>query len=620
MLLTLYFHCMHCRMARRKKRNIGRRYKNYEKKIQQLRKFPRGRPKKKPLHTRPTQVPPPPTIVSLSDINKNIQLPSLWSKSYTDTEYKVYKVEDVDGCLKVTRSILIKADCSWAVHVHGTNIANPTMLPILTGISSILTVEDAQCLLNKLDTAMVCPAHPDPTFIGCIESFKDKVFLTRSKDVLAELDTFAPVTLKGVTYSKTVRPKLCHMIVQSGRCSSCTQARQSILQRYNRWKTQQETTPTRHTASSSHTNLRYMASPLARQRLQNVQKELRAARNKLSRLESKISQQIGTSGVNVSSETHEDLKALAEELAAKVRDEHSETSFQRLFWEQQLRASQVKNHRQMRWHPTMIRWSLYLKSKSTTAYDALRKVIKLPSGRTLRDYTHLYDPKLGFQTEVDQQLYEDLKVDELAEWQKHIGLVFDEMKIKEGIVYDKHCCEILGFINLGGVTNQLLEFEKLCDGEDASYIPPVAKYICCFMIRGIFMNINFPYAQFATTSISSDELFPLIWEAIKRLEVMGLKVMFLTGDGASSNRKFFNMHQDKKGELTYKTPNIYSSDGRFIYFFVDTPHLLKTTRNCFSQSFSHGHKRALWVIYHYMHYYVSTTHTHMYTVCPAKKS
>ena len=93
----------------------------------------------------------------------------------------------------------------------------------------------------------------------------------------------------------------------------------------------------------------------------------------------------------------------------------------------------------------------------------------------------------------------------------------------------------------------------------------------------------------------ADVLYPIVWEAIKRLESLGLKVLFITCDGASANRKFFKMHATEKNDLAYKTLNIYSEDQRFIYFFVDTPHLLKTTRNCFSQSFGHSNKRAMWV-------------------------
>ena len=83
-----------------------------------------------------------------------------------------------------------------------------------------------------------------------------------------------------------------------------------------------------------------------------------------------------------------------------------------------------------------------------------------------------------------------------------------------------------------------------------------------------------------------------MWEAIERIERLGLKVVALTADGSSSNRKFFRMHSDSK--LCYRTKNIYAADERFIYFFADVPHLMKTTRNCWSHSSERG-TRNLWV-------------------------
>lgn len=99
--------------------------------------------------------------------------------------------------------------------------------------------------------------------------------------------------------------------------------------------------------------------------------------------------------------------------------------------------------------------------------------------------------------------------------------------------------------------------------------------------------------MFATTGAAADELYPIDWEAIKRIELLGLKVMSITCNGASPNKKFFNMFKSNKREITHKTRNIYADDDCFIYFFVDAPH--KTARNCFSQSFGHSHTRALWV-------------------------
>ena len=68
------------------------------------------------------------------------------------------------------------------------------------------------------------------------------------------------------------------------------------------------------------------------------------------------------------------------------------------------------------------------------------------------------------------------------------------------------------------------------------------------------------------------------------------QVICMVADGASSNRKFFAYHaiqEYKKTGLTYKAPNL-TLPGRFVYFMVDIPHLMKTTRNAWSNSQARG--------------------------------
>lgn len=117
------------------------------------------------------------------------------------------------------------------------------------------------------------------------------------------------------------------------------------------------------------------------------------------------------------------------------------------------------------------------------------------------------------------------------------------------------------------------------------------------MVRGLFSSLKFPYAHFPTKSLTGDELFSIVWEGIERLERCGFKVMAITADGASSNRKFFRMYSS--ANLTYKTPNPYTSEDRNIYFFSDMPHLIKTTRNCWLQLSVKG-TRNLWVSHEYL--------------------
>jgi len=102
----------------------------------------------------------------------------------------------------------------------------------------------------------------------------------------------------------------------------------------------------------------------------------------------------------------------------------------------------------------LIRWCLHLKMLSTTAYrlyDTLRRQLVLPCGRTLRDYTHYIKAGFGIQPEVTQQLMETVNLESLEEHQKYVSILFDEMRIKDGLVYNKHEARIEGFVDLGKV-------------------------------------------------------------------------------------------------------------------------------------------------------------------------
>ena len=319
-----------------------------------------------------------------------------------------------------------------------------------------------------------------------------------------------------------------------------------------------------------------------------------------------LSHRTHSEGVEVDEVMDRDLQSIMNEESAQIQKSFSNEPFKRLFWEQQLQALHAKDRRQLRWHPMLIKWCLNLKLLSSSSYRALRSsgVLVLPSERTLRDYTHWVEAATGFSEDVDRQLIEEAKIKSIPDFQKYICLVFDEVRIKEDLVYDKHSSQIIGFVNLGNINNQLLELERSQTGESQ---PPVATHMLVFMVRGLFSNLEFPYVQVPTSSLAGDVLFPIVWECIKHLEACDFKVIALTSDGASPNRKFFKMHKssapekqqsgtsEKQQSVVYKTENIYSRDKRPLFFISDVPHLIKTVRNCWSNSFGHSKSRSLWV-------------------------
>ena len=187
----------------------------------------------------------------------------------------------------------------------------------------------------------------------------------------------------------------------------------------------------------------------------------------------------------------------------------------------------------------MIRWCLSLKLIYSASYHALRSsnLLILPSEQTLRNYTHHVKAKPGFQPENDEQLCRDAKLDSIPEFQKYMCLVFDEVKVKEDLVYDKHSANL-----------EISRFERIESSEPIK--PQLATHILTFIMV-------FPFVSFPCSSLSCDKLYSLVWGCIHRLETCGFKVLAITCDGASANSKFLKLHNIANEGMVYKT--IYQS-------------------------------------------------------------
>lgn len=84
---------------------------------------------------------------------------------------------------------------------------------------------------------------------------------------------------------------------------------------------------------------------------------------------------------------------------------------------------------------------------------------------------------------------------------------------------------VIGFTNLGEINTHLLDFERQVTDEACSTEAP-AKTMMVFMVRGIFTSLQFPYVQFPVRQLTGDLLFDPFWDAVSRLERMGLKVCY----------------------------------------------------------------------------------------------
>ena len=180
--------------------------------------------------------------------------------------------------------------------------------------------------------------------------------------------------------------------------------------------------------------------------------------------------------------------------------------------------------------------------------------------------------------------------------------MFDEMKIKSGLVFSRSTGTIIGFTELGQISDEIDSLERSLQ-KDRKKVRPLATHVLAIMIRGFFNHFNLPIGFYATRSATAEQLFAIIWEAVGVMEMVGFNVHAFVCDGASANRKFFNMHKLKDGSNVSSDGVVYWAHNRFapgrkIYFYSDVPHLLKTLRNNLENSGCNKKTRKLSVRIH----------------------
>ena len=233
--------------------------------------------------------------------------------------------------------------------------------------------------------------------------------------------------------------------------------------------------------------------------------------------------------------------------------------------------------RQMRWHPLIIKWCLRIYSKSHRTYQDLRDsgFLKLPSGRTLSDYKNFCSSKSGWQTSVFQAMTDNFSYQGFSPVGKCGGLFFDEVKIKEGLVFDPSTWELVGFVDIGN--------GNLHPGSDSGIQKSLATHVLQFYFKSIFCKFQFPCAYFLTRGISAQNLNHIFWQGVGLLQGYGFTTILSCCDGAAENRAFMLMNGVT--EEVSQTNNPFSHFP--LFFLSDPPHLIKKLRN---NIYSSGYK------------------------------
>ncbi|KAL4085131.1 hypothetical protein QTP88_027423 [Uroleucon formosanum] len=202
--------------------------------------------------------------------------------------------------------------------------------------------------------------------------------------------------------------------------------------------------------------------------------------------------------------------------------------------------------------------SLFYKSPSAYKFLYFSKQINLPGLTSIKRWIGNIKCLPGLNNALFKQL--KTKVDSMSSQEKYCTLVFDEMKIKNFLEYNKYLDLVEGYEDLGskGRTNKF------------------AGQAMVFMIRGLYSSWKLPIAYFLpSTSVKHFMLADLITEVLERLFQCGLIVKAIICDQGASNVAAF-----KDLKMTKEKPYFFIGDNK-IYSIFDVPHLFKNLRNHF---------------------------------------
>ena len=204
-----------------------------------------------------------------------------------------------------------------------------------------------------------------------------------------------------------------------------------------------------------------------------------------------------------------DVSQVMADISPVVERNFAIHSPQRIFWEQQREYSILKDKRQMRWHPLVVRFALNLKYLSGTGYRAIHQcgIIHLPSERMLFDYTHWAQVHAGVQLEFVERFWSLLEQD-VSCGHHHCAISMDEMKLNSGLVFSKHTGIRVGFVDLGS-SNRDMELVVSQDERSATTSKTdkpttllLAEQVLVFMARAILKpSLTMPIAHYYSINL-----------------------------------------------------------------------------------------------------------------------
>ncbi|XP_070548954.1 uncharacterized protein [Ptychodera flava] len=322
-----------------------------------------------------------------------------------------------NGNKMVSTLVQVHHSGTWNIEIYGKPAKAS---PIFHEIPKCLDTSSCHTLFNLIETSTHC--------IG--NNGYDKLCRSKSPNNLTmffnkhnEIEAYEQDL---VTY-RTVRHMKCEILITQNSSSRC-----SVCSIYRSYLSTQNSINNKNVLTDA-TNQKYTRNDLlSRQVLEGktrkLQKENEQLKRKVQNLQDRVRHVIEEKGETLDEDLSTSFSSVMNDKNNEVMSCFPADSAQRIFWQQQKQAVEVKSKTQRRWHPMMIKWCIALHAKSSSAYRFLRStnMLILPGESTLRDYTKFSTTTDGVNYDIIRRIKEEMK--EEPEFKRNVSLLFDEVK------------------------------------------------------------------------------------------------------------------------------------------------------------------------------------------------
>lgn len=221
----------------------------------------------------------------------------------------------------MTKSVVLKPDGSWSVYVGKREV--PKACNILSQFSSpLLSNSELLSLIKYIDRATICPGNPEEKFVTICQMRGGSIKGARGNgDTIAFVDNSSVVDSTGKGYSCTVRRVDCDVICEHTgqyplRCKECQTFRSTLRASVSRQKGDSHD----HTSAGSHTHYCILTPAEKDERLRNLHYSLQRAKQKVKRLEARVTQLIKSQSIPLQECDNEDISTIVADLSPTMED------------------------------------------------------------------------------------------------------------------------------------------------------------------------------------------------------------------------------------------------------------------------------------------------------------